>query len=336
MPKPLPPVLQLDEETERKDITDYEWSCQTIVAMSNLVSQNIQGRCFQGRPLRTSASNPVSPDTDVTPDVEIEAPIPPEAARYRAVNEIKADLPKNHDYWEQDLRQLRKYDDELSNWSRAFPNPHDIMLTTNDLRVRDVWDYIQSNGIRFNRKFSVLHSTRMEQKNTFINVRKDFGEISDPALDDVLSHGRGINAIHVVQDMNQMKFYDAKPPLIYTMMIIWDHVLKGFADFRQLWALRGRQTLPVQVTVEEVREMLTHFAPETNKSCIRREWVKDALDGFCGIGVASLVNQDQGRYEIHLKREEGVDWIFERIRKLEGVSPPPPSQTLDDFRKTDS
>jgi hypothetical protein len=328
------PVLSLDEKTEKESITDYEWACQTIIAMGNIVTQNLQGMSFQGRPLRTSSTNQVSPDTDVTPDVQIEAPIPPGAARYRAVNEIKANLPSNQNFWAADIDQLRKYDDELSNWSRAFPNPHDILFTTNELRVRALNDYLQSKGITFRRKFAILHSTRMEQSNTFIIVRKDFGEISDTILEEKLSNGVGVNVIHIIQEISQMKFYDARPPVVYTMMIIWDHVLKSFTDFKSLRALRGRQAFPIGVTIDQIREKLLHFTPETNSTCVHREWVKEALDGFCDIGVASVLNENEGKYEIRFRPQTGRDWIFERIRKTREGSAPAPSETLDGFPQT--
>lgn len=332
MPKQHP-VLQLDEETERKKITDYEWSCQTIVAMGNIVARNLKGTTFQGRPLRTSAGNSVSPDVEVKPDVQIEAPVPPEAAKYHAVNEIKANLPANHDFWERDVDQLQKYDDELAGWSRDFPNPHDILFTTNDLRVNAVNDYLSEKGITFKRKFAILHSTRMEQNNTFINVRKDFGHVSDPALEKLLSDGVGVNAIHVVKDINQMKFYDARPPVVYTMMIIWDHVLKTLTDFNKLKALRGRQAFPIAVTIDQIKEKLTQFAPESNSTCVDRDWVKEALEGFCDIGVATLIDGSEGRYEIRLRPQGGRDWIFERIRKSEAGELPGPMETLDEFQR---
>ena len=134
MPKQRP-LLSLNEKTEREDINDYEWSCQTIVTMGNIVSQNINGICYQARPLMTSDGNPISKSTEVTPDLEIEAPSNSDPARYRAVNEIKANLPKNQDYWADDINQLRKYDDELTGWSRPFPDMHDIIFTTKELRT---------------------------------------------------------------------------------------------------------------------------------------------------------------------------------------------------------
>lgn len=327
------PVLGLDEKTEREAIDDYEWACQTIITMGNIVAQNLNGTVFQARPLRTSAANQVSPDTDVKPDVEIEAPVAPTAARYRAVNEIKANLPRDQEHWGEDIDQLRKYDDDLGGWSRAFPSPHDILFTTNELRVQAVNDYVRSNGVRFERNFAILHSTRMVQTDTFILVRKDFGEISDSILETKLSAGIAVNQIHLIREMSQMKFYDARPPVVYTMIIIWDHVLKDFTNFRSLRALRGRAAFPIEITIDQIRDKLGRFAPETNPTCIRREWIKEALDGFFDIGVASVLNEDQGKYEIKFRPQAGRDWIFERIRKSKAGELPSPTETLDRFQK---
>jgi hypothetical protein len=90
----------------------------------------------------------------------------------------------------------------------------------------------------------------------------------------------------------------------------------------------------IDVTVDQVREKLMRFSPETNDNCVEREWVKDALDGFVEIGIANLTDSEEGKYEIRFRPHPGKDWIFERINEIRAGVAPAPSVTLDEFSKS--
>jgi hypothetical protein len=321
----------LKQKEIRELINDYEFTCHTIVAFENIVSFNIAGKCVQGKGMKTSASNEIQPNTDVTPDVVIEAPH--NSDEYHAVNEITVDMSKDDSHWLKKARQLKKYDDDLTGWDKASSKPHDIMLTTNPARTYGFNNYMSKlkseNKLEIKRPFSILQSTPMEQQNSFIFIKKEYGIISHPVLDNKLSNGLPVARYNINNEINQMKFFDSNPPIVYTMMIIWDHILKNFLDLKQIRELRGNKIVPIEVTVQKVHELLSKFAPQTNPNCIETSWVRDALSGFVEIGLAEMKSQSEGRFEVKFRTHKGktLNWLFDRIKKPE----PKPTTTLDKF-----
>ena len=51
----------------REMINDYEYTCHTIITMTNIISYNLNGKCSQGKKMTTSSRNFVQPNTVITP-----------------------------------------------------------------------------------------------------------------------------------------------------------------------------------------------------------------------------------------------------------------------------
>ncbi len=329
----------LNPKQIRIAINNYEYVCQTLVATTNIIEYNFNGKCTQGKRLKTSSSNTIQPNTVVTPDLVIEIPVKNGNENYRAVNEIKAGLPEDKDYWFPVAQQLKKYDDDLDGWTRSNSTNHDIFITTNELRVFELKKYLDElaadGKIKIDRNLSILHSTRSEQVGSFINIRKDYGTISNKNLDDMLSSGVGIPEHNIVNEINQMKFYDSNPPTIYMMMIVWTHILKIFLNMKQLRELKGNKMIPIVVTVKDIYDKLLKFTPASNPNCIEQSTVKTALLGFVEIGVGTLVSGQEEKFEIRFRKHTGklLDWLIGKIEKPETKEKP--STTLDEFIKSD-
>jgi hypothetical protein len=182
----------------------------------------------------------------------------------------------------------------------------------------------------FERNLSILHSTNLEQANSFIFIKKDHGAISNQILDDLLSNGVPVPRLKIIKEITQMKFYDSEPPIIYTMMIIWDFILKNFIDVKQSRELSINKTVKLSLTVQQVHDKLSRFCPETNSSCLEMSWVKKALMGFVEIGIASS-QADNKEFQINFKKHKGetIDWIFRSISNSSLIEKS--HSTLDEF-----
>lgn len=114
------------------------------------------------------------------------------------------------------------------------------------------------------------------------------------------------------------------------MMIIWDHVLKTFLGLKQLRELKGNQTIPLVITVKDVYDKLLRFTPTSNPKCVEQSAVKTALLGFVEMGVATLTNSHEEKFEVRFRKHKGrlLDWLFEKIEKPEKTKP---TATLDQF-----
>lgn len=336
-------LADLNEKEVRECIDDYEFTCQTIIAMKNLFEFNFQAKCYQGKKMKTTDQNAIQKNREVTPDMVIE--VSNGKKNYFAVNEIKVDLPKDKTLWQEPVDQLKKYDDELTGWTVNKNKKHDVMFTTIDPRTfafnKHINELIAQGKLSFERNLSILHSTRMEQNNTFFLIKKDYGTISDPDIDAMFSEGRPVNKLHMVNEMNQMKFYDSEPPVVYSMMIIWDHVLKTFLDPKQSRELRANKKVTITKSVNEIHDKLKRFTPDSNRNCIERVWVRRALEGFKELGWAKLINEEQEIFEISIKIHRGKirDKILKEIHEPENdltqmKSPEDVKiQSLDDYLK---
>jgi len=154
----------------------------------------------------------------------------------------------------------------------------------------------------------------MERASSFIVLKKDDGTLSNAKLEDKLANGEAVNEYNIINHTNQMKFVDSNPPIIYTMMIIWDHIFKTFLTIDQHRQLRGNKTIEINVTPTVIHERLNRFAPETNPTCIQRSWVENALIGFTEIGLAEP-SKTMGEFIIKFRVNRGktLDWLFQKI-----------------------
>lgn len=62
-----------------------------------------------GRRMTTSAENRISPETEVTPDCVVQL-----GGEAGFVTEAKLGLPKEENLWDDDVKQMQKYDDDLA------------------------------------------------------------------------------------------------------------------------------------------------------------------------------------------------------------------------------
>lgn len=316
-------LANLDLTKEREAINYYEFTLHTIASMMNIIEWNMKGRCSQGKKLVTSSKNAIQPNTEVTPDIVIEVNNTSGKEDYRAVNEITVNLPKDENYWIKKAEQLKKYDDELIGWENESTNQHDILFTTNAARTFAFNNYIKKlspdKQLVIERNLSILQSIPMEQKESFIFIKKEYGEIGSPLLDDKLSNGVAVAKYNIVRTIDQMKFYDSMPPIVYTMVIIWNHILKTFLGLSELRQLEGNKIVPIPVTVEEVRSRLSRYAPESNTTCIRKSWVKDALLGFVEVGLAKVISEKDEKFEIRFRKHRGeiLEWLLKLVKEPE-------------------
>jgi hypothetical protein len=283
----------------------------------------------------TSAQNKVSPNNSVTPDITIEIGAGKLPKPHRIVGEVKVNLPKDQAYWRESADQLKKYDDDLSGWDNPGSVIHDLAFITHELRTYAFNSYLEKlradADITFDRNLAILHSNRDSQAETFITIKKDHGAFSNKEIDQYFANGGGVKLEHVVQETSQMKFCDYDPPRVYTMNIIWDHVLKNSYDATQAQRLGRNKAPTITVSIEDVRRKLARFAPEGDPNGIKREWVKEALAGFVELRVAKRISAEEGKYEIKFKVHKEANWILETIREKGAELAKKPSMKLDEF-----
>lgn len=325
--------MAIDENEIKQQIDDYEYTLQTIVALSGIFEYDFAGENTQGKELKTSSSNTISPSTIVTPDLVTEVKIPSTSKKLGIISEIKVDLPKNKSFWMKDVEQLKKYDDELVGWNQDHKLDHDLMFVSNPLRTYDFNEYLNSTPViskhKFRRNVIVVQSSRMQQVNAFILIKKENGTFTIDDMDKMMTRGIGVPQIRILPEVTKMKFYDSKPPIIYTMMIIWDHILKTNLTIDQLRDMERKRHIDIRISVDDILDKLSRFAPKTNKHCIRRDWIIESMNAFSDLKLATLENADTQLYSIKLSIHGGDtrNWLISKFKELEEKK----SQTLDKY-----
>lgn len=256
-----------------------------------------------GRRLTTSASNRVSPNTEVTPDCTVQT-----QQTWGFVAEIKLGLPKDASLWEENFTQLLKYDDNLVGWWTASQQieTHDIVgLVPIERAVRfadrlEAWQAEKDN--EFQRKVSVIGFFKKSGVKDFMALMKQRGVLSNRDLDQRLREGRLIAFDILITEYEDRKFVDHMPPLPYLLQIMWDHLFTQYAaDVQDEQA----GVILLEVTVEKVAQDLQlyfGFKSRGHRSpgIPPPNWVIKALDVLVSSKVAK--RSGEGKYLIEYKR----------------------------------
>jgi hypothetical protein len=126
-----------------------------------------------GRRMTTSSLNPISPDTVVTPDCVVQL-----GATYGLVAEAKAGLSKDDETWDQHMKQLQKYDDDLTGWwtSNGALDLHDIVALVPLARAVRFADRLErgtnEGQWKFKRKLAVVGFFKTSGVKDFLTSKK--------------------------------------------------------------------------------------------------------------------------------------------------------------------
>lgn len=134
-----------DQSKTKEAFDNYSQALYAILAFVNEVRWDAANHKLLdfpfgiGRRFTTSASNEGAPSTDVIPDCAVQS-----SSEHGIVAEAKLRLPKNKDYWDGDILQLKKYDDDLTGWwtETEHLSQHDIVALVPLLRAVDFSEHV--------------------------------------------------------------------------------------------------------------------------------------------------------------------------------------------------
>ena len=121
---------ELWKATKNK-INDYKQTVHSVLAFAAIIvhdgiSQRPNSQFGFGRRMETSKDNSETPSNKITPDL-----VAQKSKQYGIVAEAKKALDKDQSNWNQHVKQLRKYDDDLKGWwteNEMITNSNIIML----------------------------------------------------------------------------------------------------------------------------------------------------------------------------------------------------------------
>ena len=311
-----------------EQIEDYKESIFAIVGFIHLFRYDDAARAMrddievsQGRRMRTSSSNPISPDNEVTPDFCIQGP-----ANKGVVGEVKKSFPSNDTLWMDDFRQLMSYDDNLVNWltESGRIDDHNIVLLTHIGRSRALTRYFHGHDgeeIAFTRSFLIVEFARVQEAKPHLHLRTEYGNLKYfDKIDGRLHSGVLVPLEKLMLVYEKVKLYDAEPPLPYLLHLIWEGVVMlRAADDARFLNLRRNSKLPIDMAVNEVVEELHEnysFCPLNageglhQPSIPPRSWIKKAIDALVSFELAKWENEAAGECVIYFKKLKDPLQIF--------------------------
>ncbi len=300
-----------DYENILKEVDNYQQTVGVIIAFSHLLKYESGYLSIIGKKLKTTKNNKISPSNIVSPDIVSKNDL------IGLITEVKKNLPTNKDYWNDDINQIEKYDDDLTGWTgeEGSVDNHDIVILIHMVRSNQLKDYIRSlikeGKIKFDKNLSIVEFVRNVERNTFFSIKKVFGNILDEKIDKKLDNCISVNFKHILKDLGKIKFYDSEPPIEYIMSILWNEYISSIPsdDQRRTYAMTNK-TIEIEVNSNKAHEYLVDFTGpsqnhELQSQIPKKKWIIKAFDAFVQIKYAKKI--DKEKYLVKFRRHGNMD-----------------------------
>ncbi len=299
-------------------IDNYRQTVGAIVALGSILIRYYNATFKIGHRLKPSSNNRIQQTDDVTPDVVSQG------NELNLIAEVKKSFPRDEDRWLTDLKQIEKYDDELTNWVKNDVKTHDLMLITHLSRSIQFKNFVEKkiaeNKVIFERPLSIVEFVRNSERHTFWALRKVWGKISNKTLDGYLTESIQIRADNIVTELSSVWFYDSEPEVSYTMSMIWDKIFseKGTPEkFRQAG---GRRIIELVFTIDEILDKCRTFFSSPDSSFPRKSWIIKAMDDFVKLKRAKKISEETYTIYYHKIGPDSLEiFVREGIRKSEDI-----------------
>lgn len=313
-------MMEMEEYVKqiREKADTYDRTIQSIIAFDSAVRWDDDAKTYisnshfmPGRRLYKGDD----PGKIVTPDIAIQI-----SDKYGIVAEVKLTASTDQDY-ENAHEQVEKYDTNLCGWKTKDEKIElfDLSLLVNDLHKGKAKRYFEK--IKFNRKFTLIACARQYEVRVFFKIEKYYGSFSNPRLENKFIDPVAIPLENpdIIKRISSVKFYDAEPPVEYTMNVLWMNV---FNEIMESGGREGEKT--ISISCKEVTKMLEEryaFKQEDNRQpkTPKEAWVRQALDAFVEIEYAYRDLKDNDRYHVkysHLRKEAMLELFAKKCYEV--------------------
>ncbi|MGV8080765.1 MAG: hypothetical protein AB2L22_12015 [Syntrophales bacterium] len=311
----------MNNKSIRDQIDDYKDSIFAIIGFANLFRYDDSRKRMrddlllcQGRRLRTSLSNRLSPDNEVTPDLCL-----CDSRRKGIIGEVKRSFPLDQDQWIDDFNQLMRYDDELKQWMTddGTVDDHEIVLLPEQSRSRAIIRYYENekgNAISFTKNFVIVQFNRSDQAKSFFFFRKEYGDfVNYPEINSRLEDGVKVPLEKLMLHYEKIKLYDAQPPPIYLMQLIWENIVMFRASMNEKF--RSSRRIDVELSIDEIvnelRDNYTFNSVNANNHSYQpdiphRSWIIESVDLFVRFGLAKWNDAAKTGCVIYFKKFKNI------------------------------
>lgn len=246
------------------------------------------------------------------------------------------------------LKQLERYSKEVEGWDTSDKkvSTHDILLLCHaedsDRVIARISEWMKSGELRISKKlcvaeWNIFHSLKYAQKDTML-IKYKYGEIGCDLLIDRFKQNIKFDIDKLSIKHEKCKFTRKIPPVEYTMNQLWDCIFPNIPE----------DVSDFTVDVDTILEMAyNYFIPwsglQNEYSQVRKTWIKDAMKGFCDIGLAeelqsSSGHKESGNYKVfygkNIKKNVGEYFVDRLCRKrIDDAHKLPIEETLSEAQR---
>ena len=317
------------EEKLFDEINNYETTLRAIQSFISLILYDKStGGKFEnsndsiGRRMQTSERNRISPSVTVTPDIVIQ-----NNNSFGYVCEAKKSLCKDTNHWKPEWEQIIKYDDNLKGWwtSSEYIDEFCVVLLIDYSRSIDFSDFVDelikdNSFLQPINKISIVEFSQQINSHTYISFRKIWGMIEDEDLNNILHSSKLIPLHKVIANplFGSKKFYDAEPPVEYTMAILWGLFNEKKTDDTYN---EEENCFDIKIILDEItREIQGLYGSEGGEHDVeypKQDWIERAVERFVNIELAESLD-DKREYVIHFKKiktDNVIEYFYKKSRK---------------------
>lgn len=322
-------VMQADKFNEyfikvRDACDNYEVTVFAILSFIELIlgnkSTNTESYFGIGRNMITSNKNTVRKEVTITPDIVVQ-----KNNQYGIVTEVKSTISKDENFWGQHITQLKKYDDTLTGWwtDSKMINHSDTVLLIHINRSRAFRLYLEKmlndETNLIGNTTSIVEFFRNDRRDSSIFLRKEWGSINDPILDNHLIDGESITLPFLLDKYPLLKYYDSEPPIVWLLIELWsDYFLP---ESYKVEYDNKNKCYPIDINLtsltHEMQKAYGSQALDSDQNSVefpKQKWFNKALKILVKMKLAEHKNNDE--YVVFYKRFAPQTNLYEKFIRM--------------------
>jgi hypothetical protein len=320
----MDPSDRLVEEVKqaRVQIDDYMSSVRGLHAFAEAACyDDAAGKRADGshfsvpRTMTPAKGDALTPDAVVQPRLD-----------YGIIAEMKKHYRDGND--DTYIEQVKKYDQDLLGWWTKDEklSPHDLVLLTHlgsATKALDAYEKWTKSGKSFQRPFAIVEYAYTEGADRYFMLRRRAGALTDKKYDEELRQGKHLAENLMIRLFAQCKLYDARPPLIHMLFLLYFQTLPLFLTDEEFEASTGKVRKHASVTVAQVRDKMEeqfypHVPGPRQPKLPKKEWVQEALDALQDMELAKRDGKD--KYHVLIAqpgRKDALSWLVAKRLRVE-------------------
>ena len=260
-----------DRDGLLREMEAYQDTIYMVEIFCSYLKKRYQAECQRGRTMHPRGR----PDRNVKPDFALAA------QDLSIVGEAKYHVTKERRGQTDIAEQIGRYCSVLC-WPDGRELVHDVTVLTSAPHVGRLSGLLERSfggGSVRNHKLSVMGFSQERGEHESFQLTLKWGNFTQPGLTKRARSGLSVEARHAIVELNRRWFSDSKPPVLYTMSLIWErilpHMIKDPDD-------AGGMKAPVTITIDTIEDAVKKFS----YSAPRRDWIWGAMEGLVEIGKA--------------------------------------------------